>query len=232
MRTRLGRLLPQALTLVAGTLTAVVLASATLSARVITLTVPNYSVTSPLFHCEPQNDATANRITLSGVPAGSNVTLTWLIRSGLPGGALTMVTQSFTNQDGTLTYTIPYPEETSAWPGQDGTNRFIVVSVVVAVTNSTGTTKLGGGPWKVICTPVPKGGTEGCTPGFWRQVGDPFAHSDQHLDAWLPTRTGPPTISRRCSTSMRASARTGWATRCGWAAAAKMRWPGMPWPLC
>jgi len=161
----------------------------------ITLDVPSYPVSAPLYHCEPQNDATADDITVSGIPTGSTVRLNFILSSGVAGDPITNVSQTFTNQSGTVNYTIPYPEDTSTWPYQDATSRAVQVSVAVAVTTNGVTTKVNARPWKVVCKPdVPDNGDPaGCTPGYWGRVGEPWfnPNADQHLDSWPPTGYAP-----------------------------------------
>jgi hypothetical protein len=190
MCNRLNDVFSRSLAILAGAATAAVLASATLYATTytnngVTLTVPTYPANAPLMHCEPHLDATANTISLVGLPAGSSVRLNWILSSGVAGDPLTMIGQNFTNQDGTVSYTIPYPEDTADWPYQDATSRAIVVSVQVAVTTSTGSTvKIAAKGWKVVCVPKkPEEPTvkNGCTPGFWGRIAEP---ADQALPDW------------------------------------------------
>ena len=197
MRNRIDRLSARALPLVTAAIAALVMAStATLVAGTttnggITLTWPNYSMSNPLFHCEPQNDPTAEKITVSGVPLGSMIMVNFTF-SGGPGTPLTQINQTFTNQDGTVSYSIPYPPDSSTWPYFDGETRQIFVAAFVAVFKKDGTvTKLASSQWKVICkpdVPDPPGGAQGCTPGYWRQIEPP---NDQHLDSWTATGYAP-----------------------------------------
>lgn len=197
---RMNVVLSRSLAILAGAVTAAALASVSLYATTyttngITLTVPTYPQNAPLLHCEPHLDPTANTVSLAGLPTGSTVRLNWILSSGVSGDPLTMITQNFTNQDGTVTYTVPYPEDTAQWPYQDATSRAIVVSVQVAVTTSTGvTSKIAAKGWKVVCVPKKPeepGEPAGCTPGYWRQVGEPYSNNDQHLDSWGPTTYTP-----------------------------------------
>lgn len=199
MRSRFGvqlRLLAGTALLASLAATATVLAT-TYTNGGITLTVPSYSVTAPLLHCEPLDDPTADDITISGIPAGSTVMLNFILSSGVAGDPLVNVSQTLTNQSGSVDVTIPYPEDTTQWPYQDGTIRAINVSVAVAVTPQGGTTtKVGAKPWRVVCKPTlpddpPPTGSAGCTPGYWRHTGEPWRHTDHHLDSWLPTGFAP-----------------------------------------
>lgn len=160
----------------------------------LTLEVPSYPQSAPLSHCEPQNDPTADKITLSGIPEGSTVMLNYMLNSGVAGSPITNVSQTFTGQSGTASYSIPYPEDTTQWPYQDSTIRAINVAVSVAVIAKDGKpVKVSSKPWRVVCKPTPPDDPPptkiaGCTPGYWRQVGDPWSHSPgQHLDSWGPT---------------------------------------------
>ena len=197
MLSRISSLGTRSVPLVAGTAIAVVLASAAVFATTytigaVTLTVPSYTRDNPLYHCEPQEDAAANHITLAGLPAGSLVRLNWIFSSDT--AISSQVGQTFSNQSGTVEFPVPYPEDTTAWPIQNGTSRAINVTVQVSV--QSGTTAVAKftriTPWKVVCVPdEPPGDFNGCTPGYWRQVGEPWANSDAHLDSWTPTGYAP-----------------------------------------
>jgi hypothetical protein len=184
MQSSIGRLLARSSPILAGAFVAVALAStATLYATTttnggITLTTPSYSISVPLYHCEPQNDPTAATITVSGIPTNSTLKVNFTFSSGLPNTPLIQIPLELFNVTGTVTIAIPYPEDVSTWPGFDGTNRIIVVAAAVAVTPPGGTTiKLTSKQWKVICHPdVPDNGFNGCTLGYWKQ--------DQHFGSW------------------------------------------------
>jgi hypothetical protein len=165
---------------VIGALAALVVAAftATVGATIkttngISLEYPTYSISGAgLAHCEPWNDATADDVTLSGVPEGSSVTLQFVFTTGLQGAPLTFAAPiHLTNQGGTFSVAIPYPQDTTTWPlqGADG-SRTIAVAVSVTVTSGTTTTKFGAKLWKVVCIPdIPEEGDfRGCTPGFWK----------------------------------------------------------------
>jgi hypothetical protein len=185
MRDRIKKLPKQTLQVIAGAFVAIAMAStATLFATDytnggITLSVPSYTLSVPLYHCEPQNDPTADKITVSGIAAGSTVKVNFTFSSGVAGEPLIQIPQTLYNVSGSVSISIPYPEDASTWPGFDGTNRSIVVAVAVAVTPPGGlTTKVTSKQWKVICKPdVPDtGGFNGCTLGYWKQ--------EQHFDSW------------------------------------------------
>jgi hypothetical protein len=177
----------QKLTLLAGAAAAVVmamvanLAAATVTSSGMTLEFPSYPfspTTQGLLHCEPWNDDTANKVTLSGVPEGSSVTLQFVFSSGVLGSPLVYPAPiNLGNQGGTFTVDIPYPQNSLSWPYQNGNVRSIVVGVAVSVTRPDGTrVKFSSKQWKVTCIPDEndEGPFEGCTLGYWKN----------HTDSW------------------------------------------------
>jgi hypothetical protein len=185
MQNAMGRLSARILPLIGGAIAAALMAStATLFATDytvggITLSAPSYSLSVPLYHCEPQNDPTADKITVSGIPAGSTLRVNFTFSSGVAGTPLIQIPQTLYNVSGTVAISIPYPEDASTWPGFDGTNRILVAAAMVAVTPPGGSTiKVTSKQWKIICHPdePDTGGFNGCTLGYWKQ--------DQHFDSW------------------------------------------------
>jgi hypothetical protein len=176
MRSRFG-------TAIAGAAVAVLLAStatifgATTTVGGITVVTPDYTRTNPLNSCEPWEDATGNRITVSGIPEGSTVQLNFVFSDDTT--MVSSVLQTHLEQSGSVSYAIPYPQDTTLWPIQTDTFRAIVVNVQVSVDPPTGGgVKIGTPAWKVVCTPTPPSDDfQGCTPGYWRQ--------DHHFDSWV-----------------------------------------------
>jgi hypothetical protein len=159
----------------------------TVSSGGVTLTYPEYPLTgAALESCEPWFEGTANTVTLTGVPEGSSVTLTFLWSNPYAGSPNFLPPATYSNvTGGSLSAPVVYPPESSQWPMWDQTTneRAIGVSVVVRITTPTGTLiKLNSKVWWIRCLP-PRAPAQGCTPGYWKQ--------DHHLDSWVPTGLAP-----------------------------------------
>lgn len=177
---------------VAGLTTAIVLAftatrllATTVTVGGVTLDTPSYTqiLGTGLLHCEPWNDPTANVITLSGVPDGSNVALQFVFTAGVGTPLIFAPAINLTNVGGDpFTVTVPYPTDPSLWPYQNGTTHSIIVAVSVVVTTPTGAKiKIGSRQWKITCIKNDEGDNgpfNGCSPGYWKNL-------DQHLDSWI-----------------------------------------------
>ena len=154
-----------------------------------TLTWPDYALGAPgtgtpLLSCEPASSP-ANAITFTGVPEGATITLNfgWFDPNGT-GAPTIQPAMGFSNvAGGTLVVPVPYPVDSSTWPGFNTTTNERSIGLVVfsVVTSNATNTKLASGKWWVKCTPPPppppdEGEPGGCTPGFWKQ--------QHHLKFW------------------------------------------------
>jgi hypothetical protein len=153
------------------------------TANGLTLTWPNYPLSgSGLSSCTPKEVNSANKITVSGIPAGAKVIVAFAYSSPLGGTPTALPKITFTNvTGGTLNVPVPYPN-VSQWPvynAQTG-EKAIAMAATVQVINGATLTKLRTTKWWVRCLPDDdKPRLSGCTPGYWRQ--------EQHFDSWAPT---------------------------------------------
>lgn len=154
----------------------------TVTTNGVTLTYPDYPISGPaLLSCEPWEEATANTVTLSGVPEGAAVTLTFVWAAPLSNSPTPLPPTTYNNvTGGTLVAPISYPPDSSQWPlwNQVTNERAIAVAVQVRITTATGTliTKVVSKTWWIRCLPPPQP-AQGCTPGYWRQ--------EHHYDSWV-----------------------------------------------
>jgi hypothetical protein len=153
----------------------------------ITLTYPDYPITGPaLISCEPWFEPTANTITVSGLPDGSSVSVTFAWASPITGSINFQPPLNFSNvTGGTLVVPVSYPMDSANWPvfNQTTNERAISVAAFVIVTRPDGSqVKLVSRQWWIRCLPPPPP-FQGCTPGYWRQ--------EQHFDSWVPTGYAP-----------------------------------------
>jgi len=153
----------------------------------ITLNYPSYPITGPaLISCEPWYEPTANTISLTGLPDGSSVNVTFAWGNPITGSINFQPPLNFSNVvGGSLTVPVSYPMDSANWPVVNPTTneRAISVAAFVLVTRPDGSTvKLVSRQWWVRCLPPPRP-AQGCTPGYWRQ--------DQHFDSWVPTGYAP-----------------------------------------
>jgi hypothetical protein len=161
----------------------------------ITMSWPDYAWTgpgagSPLLSCDPVNSA-AGSVTLTGVPAGANVLVSFAWFDPYATNPATIQPAvSYPNvAGGTLTVAVPYPP-TDAWPYYDATSNERAIGIGVSASVSTNGTltilAANTAKWWARCLPPPppppdEGGAGGCTPGYWKQ--------DQHFDSWETYRT-------------------------------------------
>jgi hypothetical protein len=154
----------------------------TVSNNGLTLTFPDHPLSGPaLESCEPWEEASANTVTVTGVPEGATVTLTFLWSNPYAGTPNYLPPATYANvTGGTLTAPVSYPLDSSQWPLWDDTSneRAIAVAVLARVTSVTGApvAKLVSKQWWIRCLPPPRP-AEGCTPGYWKQ--------DHHFDSWV-----------------------------------------------
>jgi len=147
----------------------------------VTLTYPEYPISGPaLISCEPSEEATANTITLSGVPEGATVTITTLWSSPYGGAPNYLPAITYAGvTGGELVAPISYPLDSSLWPlwNQTTNERAIAVAVQIRITLAgTVVAKLVSKTWWIRCLP-PRQPAAGCTPGYWRQ--------EHHYDSWV-----------------------------------------------
>ena len=148
----------------------------------VTLSFPSYPLTGPaLESCEPWEEATANTVTLSGVPEGATVTLTFLWSNPYAGTPSYLPPVTYTNvTGGELVAPVSYPMDSSQWPlWNTATNeRAIGIAVQVRIISQAGVQigKVVSKQWWIRCLP-PQNPAQGCTPGFWRQ--------EHHYDSWV-----------------------------------------------
>ena len=152
----------------------------------ITMVYPGYPLSGPaLQSCEPWAEPSANSISLSGVPEGARVEVTFAWANPYIGSPNFLPTLVFNNvMGGMLVVPVSYPMDTTQWPVFNAaTNeRAIAVSAMVRVISGGTTTKLVSKQWWVRCQP-PQAPAQGCTPGYWRQ--------EHHFDSWVPTGYAP-----------------------------------------
>ena len=146
----------------------------------ITLNYPSYPINGPaLISCEPWFEPTANTISLTGLPDGSSVNVTFAWANPFTGSINFQPTLNFSNVlGGSLTVPVSYPMDSSQWPvfNQTTNERAIALAAFVVVTRPDKTVvKLVSRQWWVRCLPPPAP-AQGCTPGYWKQ--------DQHFDSW------------------------------------------------
>lgn len=167
-----------ALILAMFTVTSVLAGSITTSG--ITLSWPNYPLSGPaLLSCEPWEVASANTVSLSGVPAGSNIKAQFGWSIPFNNVINWLPPLYFNNVSGTLVIPVSYPMNSAQWPlvNPVTNERAISVGVAITVTRPDGSVvKLVGKQWWVRCLPPPAP-AQGCTPGYWKQ--------DQHFDSWV-----------------------------------------------
>ena len=155
------------------------------SSNGMTMIYPSYPLSGPaLQSCEPWNEPSANTISLSGIPEGAKVEVTFAWANPYMGSPNYLPTITFNNvTGGSLVVPVSYPMDTTQWPVfNSATNeRAIAVSAFVRVTSGGIVTKLVGKQWWVRCQPPLR--VQGCTPGYWRQ--------DHHFDSWVATGYAP-----------------------------------------
>jgi hypothetical protein len=148
----------------------------------VTMTYPSYPLSGPaLLSCEPWEEPTANTISLTGVPEGATVQVTFTWANPYTGSPNMLPAVQYSGvTGGSLVVPVSYPMDTTMWPVFNAaTNeRAISVTAMVRVVSGTTIIKLIAKQWWIRCLP-PERPAGGCTPGYWRQ--------EHHFDSWVPT---------------------------------------------
>lgn len=151
----------------------------------LSLTFPDYPLSGPgAASCEPWADPELDHVTLSGIPEGSKVVVSFVYASPYTGSPVYQPPVTYENVGGTLVIPVVYPMDTTMWPvfNPETNERAISVAAFIRVFTGPTQTKLISKQWWIRCVP-PQKPFEGCTPGYWRQ--------EQHFDSWMPTGYAP-----------------------------------------